>query len=100
VLGQSRSGSKVTKTVDTLELLVSVGRRFEVLDERILVLDTLADKILEGCCHNMNSHLPASLMRTSVFTEEINVELLCAKASTIGVQWIFTIPFVLVLDSH
>jgi len=42
MLGQSCSSCEVPKTIDALELLIAMGRGFEMVDERLPVLDALA----------------------------------------------------------
>jgi hypothetical protein len=44
VLGKSCSSGEVTKAIDTLELLVTVGGRLQVLNKCVDVLDTLATR--------------------------------------------------------
>lgn len=70
MLSKSSGSGEVAKTVDALEFLVAVGRGLQVLNESTLVLDTLA----------------AASVRTSKFANEIDVELHCVEAPTIGIH--------------
>ena len=73
-----------------------MSRGLEVVNKCLLILDTLAKMALEDEYTTLIVHLPATTTRTSVLLEQVNVVLVCTKASTIWVHRIFS----LILNSH